>query len=250
MNLVDLKIVDIITQNKNFRKNEVDNHSIIFALDNVEVKVCDKSYKLDSNKLLFIEQNQEIQVLSKTAAYFIVGFNGELVSKLFNLDIIQKKNILIDVNDELKKVLFEMFSYYQKTNCINLYILGLFYQVVHFINGYINSDGEQVDNNAHIKHAIRYMEINYAQNIGIVDIASACKVNPNYLTNLFQREIGVSPIQYLISIRMAHAKNLLLARRYTLQEIGLRVGYKTASYFSQAFKKFYGLSPKEFLINN
>ena len=93
MDLVDLKIVDIIMQNKNFRKNEVDNHSIIFALDNVEVKVCDKSYKLDSNKLLFIEQHQEIQVLSKTAAYFIVGFKGELVSKLFNLDIIQKKDI-------------------------------------------------------------------------------------------------------------------------------------------------------------
>ena len=143
-----------------------------------------------------------------------------------------------------------MFSYYQKHNQINLYLLGLFYLIIHFIDEYINKNDVSLNENAHIKTAIKYMEIHYAQNIGIVDIASACRLNPNYLTNLFQKEMKISPVQYLISIRMLHAKNLLLTRRYTLQEIGLRVGYKTASYLSQAFKKFYGISPKEFLINN
>ena len=250
MALVDLNIVDIITQNKNIKLNDVDSHLIVFSLDDIEVKVDNDRYKVDSSKLLFVEQNQEISVLSNNVSYFIINFKGEIVADLFNLDIVGKKNIFVDINDDLRKVLFDIFSYYQKNNCINLYILGLFYQVVYFINNQLIQENTFINENVHIRHAIRYMEINYAQNIGIIDIASACKLNPNYLTNLFQKELGVSPIQYLISIRMSHAKNLLVARRYTLQEIGLRVGYKTASYFSQAFKKFYGMSPKEFLINN
>ena len=249
MNLLDLSIIDIVSQNKNIQI-ALDNHAIVLALDNIEVNVDNKHYEIDSSKLLFIEQNQGMSVLSNGNNYFIIYFKGEIVSEIFKLNIVQKQDVLIGINDELRKMLFDMFSYYQKHNQINLYLLGLFYQVIHFIDEYINKNDVSLNENAHIKTAIKYMEIHYAQNIGIVDIASACRLNPNYLTNLFQKEMKISPVQYLISIRMLHAKNLLLTRRYTLQEIGLRVGYKTASYLSQAFKKFYGISPKEFLINN
>lgn len=249
MNLLDLSIIDIVSQNKNVQI-ALDNHAIVLALDNIEVNVDNKRYEIDSSKLLFIEQNQGMSVLSNGGNYFIINFKGEIVSEIFKLNIVQKQDVLIGINDELRKTLFDMFSYYQKHNQINLYLLGLFYQVIHFIDEYINKNDVSLNENAHIKTAIKYMEIHYAQNIGIVDIASACRLNPNYLTNLFQKEMKISPVQYLISIRMLHAKNLLLTRRYTLQEIGLRVGYKTASYLSQAFKKFYGISPKEFLINN
>lgn len=249
MNLLDLSIVDIVSQNKNVQI-ALDNHAIVLALDNIEVNVDNKHYEIDSSKLLFIEQNQGMSVLSNGSNYFIINFKGEIVSEIFKLNIVQKQDVLIGINDELRKTLFDMFSCYQKHNQINLYLLGLFYQVIHFIDEYISNNIVSLNENAHIKTAIKYMEIHYAQNIGIVDIASTCRLNPNYLTNLFQKEMKISPVQYLISIRMLHAKNLLLTRRYTLQEIGLRVGYKTASYLSQAFKKFYGISPKEFLINN
>ena len=249
MNLLDLNIVDIISQNKNLQIAKSDNHAIIFALDNIEVSVDNKCYNIDSSKLLFIEQNQEVVISSGNNNYFIINFKGEIVSDIFKLNIVQKEDILIDISDELIKTLFDMFSYYQKHNQINLYLLGLFYQVIHFVDEYISKNSDALNQNDHVKTAIKYMEIHYFQNICIVDIASACQLNPNYLTNLFQKEMGISPIQYLISIRMSYAKNLLLTRRYTLQEIGLRVGYKTASYLSQAFKKYYGISPKEFLIN-
>ena len=90
MNLLDLNIVDIISQNKNLQIAKSDNHAIIFALDNIEVSVDNKCYNIDSSKLLFIEQNQEVVISSGNNNYFIINFKGEIVSDIFKLNIVQK----------------------------------------------------------------------------------------------------------------------------------------------------------------
>lgn len=247
MKFTDLNVISAIKQTKDFHLANSDCHLFIFSSDKIEVIVEEKIYFLDSDNVLFVESNQNINILSDGGAYNLIFFNGELATDVFNLNVIEKQTLAIGIDDDLKKTLLEFIDSYQDRNRVDLYILGLFYQILFFVDKQV---GTSVYENNHIKTAIKYMEVNYMQNIGIVDIASSCRLSPNYLTNLFDRELGVSPIQYLIGIRMTHAKNLLITRRFTLQEIAIRVGYKTASYLSQSFKKFYGISPKEFLNNN
>jgi AraC-like DNA-binding protein len=62
----------------------------------------------------------------------------------------------------------------------------------------------------------------------------------------FNRAMGMAPMEYLLSWRMALAKNLLRAAKVGTGEIAARVGYSSASTFSVAFTRFVGLSPTRF----
>jgi transcriptional regulator GlxA family with amidase domain len=62
--------------------------------------------------------------------------------------------------------------------------------------------------------------------------------------HVFRSEVGISPIQYLRSLRMDKAKQLLESSFLSIKEIGHLVGLKDESHFVRDFKKAYGLSPK------
>jgi AraC-like DNA-binding protein len=63
---------------------------------------------------------------------------------------------------------------------------------------------------------------------------------------LFKREAGISPLRYVIQSRLEKAQRLLSCSNLPLKEIALRLGYSNQLYFSTAFKKRYGVSPKAF----
>ena len=59
----------------------------------------------------------------------------------------------------------------------------------------------------------------------------------------FKRYMGVTPMQYLISIRMNRAKELLRNTDYSIQEISSLVGYENPLYFSRLFQRQTGRPP-------
>ena len=73
-------------------------------------------------------------------------------------------------------------------------------------------------------------------------------MNKYYVVHSFTKQIGVSPINYLITKRISEAKNLLKTTNYSIRDISSIVGFSTSSYFSQMFKKVTGLSPKEYKL--
>jgi YesN/AraC family two-component response regulator len=65
----------------------------------------------------------------------------------------------------------------------------------------------------------------------------------DYLRKLFKKEVGISPLEYLTSLRMRSAETLLTAmwtNEYSVTEIAQMCGYEDAQYFSRVFKKYYG----------
>ncbi|EGO8073496.1 helix-turn-helix transcriptional regulator, partial [Enterococcus faecalis] len=56
----------------------------------------------------------------------------------------------------------------------------------------------------------------------------------------------VGPINYLIQIRLNHAKELLKNDSLSVKEVAKTVGYEDAYHFSKLFKKYYGKSPSQF----
>lgn len=71
----------------------------------------------------------------------------------------------------------------------------------------------------------------------------------DYLRKLFKKEVGVSPLEYMTSLRMKSAETLLTAmwtNEYTISEIARMCGFDDALYFSRVFKKHYGCSPTSF----
>ena len=75
-------------------------------------------------------------------------------------------------------------------------------------------------------------------------IAENMYLSPFYISKLFKSETGDTPINYLISLRMEKAKELLDRNpALSIQEVAAQVGYEDAYHFSKLFKKYYGLSP-------
>ena len=74
--------------------------------------------------------------------------------------------------------------------------------------------------------------------------------NYDYLRKLFQKEMGLTPLKYMIDLRMKKAKSMLCAawtREYSVAEVAESCGFSDALYFSRVFKKYYGCSPSEFV---
>lgn len=84
---------------------------------------------------------------------------------------------------------------------------------------------------------------------GVEQIAADLGITRIHVNRKLKAETGYSPSTVFKTIRMTQAKRLLLEGRYPVAEIATRCGFSTASYFSTAFKDFFGQSPSEFLIS-
>ncbi|MBP1988510.1 helix-turn-helix domain-containing protein [Paenibacillus eucommiae] len=92
-----------------------------------------------------------------------------------------------------------------------------------------------------------YIEEHYANpELSLIYIGDKFDMNPNYLSRLFKSEHGENFVDYLIDLRMDHAKRLLSETSKSVQEIATSVGYTTSIAFIRMFKKTYGYTPGDF----
>lgn len=97
-----------------------------------------------------------------------------------------------------------------------------------------------------IKRMYYYMEKNYGQEMKLESFARMFNYNANYLGKIFRKEMGDSFNNTLDSIRIANAKRLLEETDMKVYQISEQVGYKNIDYFYLKFKKYVGISPKEY----
>ena len=77
-------------------------------------------------------------------------------------------------------------------------------------------------------------------------VAQELKISPGYFSRLFKAEIGIPFKNYLIKIRMEQAKQLLRQSDHTIAEVAAAVGFPDPNYFSEAFRKYEGVSPSQY----
>ncbi|RJQ65341.1 MAG: helix-turn-helix domain-containing protein [Desulfobacteraceae bacterium] len=141
-------------------------------------------------------------------------------------------------------------------------ILGFKYQYVqnlskddsqqtlyHFLMKAFDQLFECIYQNRNIQHtaifakAKEFIWKNHNQEISLKKLAEAVGINPYYLSHLFREEMGTSFVEYLTSVRVSIAKNLLKQTTMSTMEICLAVGYMDPSHFAKVFKKQEKVSP-------
>ena len=98
----------------------------------------------------------------------------------------------------------------------------------------------------YVDMAKRYRDANYFLDIRVEDLAEKIGVDRKYLRNLFTEYLGASTKDYIMSLRIERAKELLENSDTPVNSVALSVGYADALGFSKMFKKYTGLSPSEF----
>jgi len=96
-----------------------------------------------------------------------------------------------------------------------------------------------------VTHEARlYLQRNYRHALTLADVAHHVGLSTNYLATLFKQKVGKTIIDFLTEVRIEKAKHLLAETDAKVAEIAEQVGYHSPYYFSRAFKKAVGRSPR------
>lgn len=96
-----------------------------------------------------------------------------------------------------------------------------------------------------IHKACAYMESHFAESITLDDLSKLSSVNKYTMLRNFTRQRGVTPYQYLETIRVGEAKKLL-EKGIDLLDVAMRTGFADQSHFTKFFKMLIGLTPKQY----
>ena len=107
---------------------------------------------------------------------------------------------------------------------------------------------KRVDNNVIlVENAKKIVQENFSDpDLSVESVCDALHVSTSHFSKIFKQETGGTFMNYMIGLRMEHAKKLLLQTNYKSLVIGEMVGYPEPNYFSYVFKKNCGVSPAKY----
>lgn len=110
--------------------------------------------------------------------------------------------------------------------------------------------GSHTDSNDLISNIQEYINQNYHDpDLGLTKISDIFGISENYFSYLFKKEVSENFSNYLEQLRMAKAKEMILESTAGLSSLYEHLGYNNAASFRRAFKKHFGVSPKEMRDN-
>lgn len=111
------------------------------------------------------------------------------------------------------------------------------------VNQWYSNSADRQDR---ILEVLRIIKEEYWDDLSLTYLASRVYTSPCYLSTLFHKFVGVSPLAYLNDYRMRQAVQLLLDTDSSVTAICRKVGYRNLPYFCTCFKNKYGTTPAQF----
>lgn len=160
-----------------------------------------------------------------------------------------------NISPSMAIVLNQMFHYSLNPSIKNMYYKGKGYELLSlFFNRNEDPNAEQCpflideENVLKLKKAKEIVIANMAEPPGLQELADQVGLNLKKLKMGFKQIYGDTVYGFLFDYKMEHARRLLDSGSYNVNEVGLKIGYSTASHFIAAFKKKYGTTPKKYLL--
>lgn len=109
-----------------------------------------------------------------------------------------------------------------------------------------SSVNDSTDRVIRVAEAVSYMEKNYCDDITLEGLAALSFMSKRHFVRVFKQNYKVTPIEYIIGLRLKHSCSLLEDKSLSVLQIALECGFKDANYFSRQFKNFYNITPSEY----
>ena len=97
-----------------------------------------------------------------------------------------------------------------------------------------------------LRRVLDYIHDNLAEDLSLTAMADLAAMSATQFSKAFKKEVGQSPLQYVIAQRLELASVLLKTSQLTVAEVAYRVGYQDLSRFGQHFKRKFGTTPATF----
>ena len=99
-----------------------------------------------------------------------------------------------------------------------------------------------------VKKIVSYVNYNFRSQISLQTVAATLDMTPNYLGELFKKELGLSFTEYVKKLRLEYSRSLLVNSELDINQVCFDSGFRTTSYFISCFKKQYGKTPLEYRL--
>ncbi|MFC4095936.1 helix-turn-helix transcriptional regulator [Euzebyella saccharophila] len=159
------------------------------------------------------------------------------------------------VNPAIAVVLSQIMNYNLHPSIKELYIKGKVYELIAlYFNKSDDADIEQCpflvdeDNVRRIRKAKEIIISRMAEPPTLNELSDEIGLSLKKLKEGFKQIYGDSVFSFLFDYKMEYARKMLETGQHNVNEVGLKVGYSTASHFISAFKKKYGTTPKKYLM--
>ena len=139
--------------------------------------------------------------------------------------------------DELITKCLDDINHFSDINIIEEWISSIVSEILVIVSNVYEKRSKVL-----IQNAKKYIENNYNMQLSYKDVAREIFISPSYFLNLFKQEMGFTFVDYLTSVRINKAKELLLTTELNITEIAFDLGFNNSNYFSNIFKKTVGMS--------
>lgn len=214
--------------------------------------VNDKLYRLQPHTLWLIPKDAYYYYIpdkDNPYEYFWIHCNGAGMQSLLNMLGISEQNPVVYKNqNDYTLSLFSDLVTLCKTNDAPPYLLlSKLYALFHsLIEKQSNPAPSTFTNNyPAIDNAVAYLKANFEKDIYLEDLAKTANLEKVYFAKKFKMQTGLSPMQFLIQFRIAHACRLLHTD-LSLQEIAAQCGFFDFTNFLQRFKSVLGITPTQY----
>jgi len=160
------------------------------------------------------------------------------------------------VSPAIAIILSQVMNYNLHPSIKELYIKGKVYELISlYFNKSDDADIEQCpflvdeDNVRRIRQAKEIIISRMAEPPTLSELSEEIGLSLKKLKEGFKQIYGDSVFSFLFDYKMEYARKMLETGQHNVNEVGLRVGYSTASHFISAFKKKYGTTPKRYVIS-
>lgn len=182
--------------------------------------------------------------------FFWVHFTGsEVETLLTDWGIPKDRNVFwVGVASEIRAMYCHMIKELQTkgTHYEELLRMTLRHLFLLINRNLTDVSGPDADFQGEIIQAIGWFERHWREPISIDDYATRNQITPYWFRQKFKQFTGTSPMQYVISLRINNAINLMENTDYNIAQISEMVGYDNPSYFRRLFHKHTGMSPTEY----
>lgn len=96
------------------------------------------------------------------------------------------------------------------------------------------------------ENILHYIQTNYAQKMSLEEFSRRFFLSKNQIIRIFKKRTGYAPYEYIKLYRLMKACELLQGTKYSVSEVGKRVGYCNCSHFIAQFREAYGMTPVEY----